>query len=452
VSNTSLAILGMVLITWIGGGALALLEETQGASGRRLLSVVLAGLGLSFVVALLAWFTFAAHLASIASFQPANLDQLLASASSVAATLTLFYGWVGVLVLGTAWTLYSATAPAAAGRVTGRSRGLANRSVLAVTAYIALPVLVIFLSLFLNLKNIQADIVYKTGLQFDDGGQPLAAIPLFKLSLTLAPGEDYYYLFLGRAYLNATAQQTDPTQRDQLLAEAQSQLQEARKLNPLNTDHTANLARLNRRWAELATDATVKAQHAQASDMYYSQAVVLSPNNAGLWNEWAALEFQVEGDQATAQQHLDQSFKIDSQFDQTYLLQGDLYSTEARAAATISDTAAAKALYDKAILSYQTGITGTIGASSLSNLRINLASAYVGDARPQDAINIYQQMLADNDASVSQWQIYLALSQLYVQVGNVDQARINGQLALQNVPSNDATDLKAVQDWISKLP
>jgi len=252
--------------------------------------------------------------------------------------------------------------------------------------------------------------------------------------------------------LNATNQQTDPTQRDQLLAEAQSQLQEARKLNPLNTDHTANLARLNRRWAELASDPTVKAQHAQASDKYYSQAVMLSPNNAGLWNEWAALEFQVNNDPTAAQTHLDQSFKIDKQFDQTYLLQGDLYATEARQAAAISNTVTAKALYDQAILAYQTGITGTIGSSSLSNLRINLASAYVGDGRPQDAINIYQEMLASNDTSVSQWQIYLALSQLYVQVGNVDQASINGQLALQAVPANDATDLKSVQDWVSRLP
>jgi tetratricopeptide (TPR) repeat protein/O-antigen ligase len=449
VANTSLAILGMVLITWLAGGLLALLEETQGSSGRNMGGIIVAGLGLSGGVALIAWFTFAAHLAAIASFQPANLDQLLASANSVSATLTLFYGWLGLSVLGTAAALDIATWPAGNGRAANRGRWPTNTSPVAVIAYIALPLLVVILSIFLNLQNIQADIVYKTGLQFDDAGQPLAAIPLFKLSLALAPGEDYYYLFLGRSYLNATNQQTDPTQRNQLLTEAQSQLEQARKLNPLNTDHTANLARLNRRWAELATDPTVRAQHAQASDMYYSQAVMLSPNNVGLWNEWAALEFQVNGDLTTAQTHLNQSFKIDSQFDQTYLLQGDLYATQARA---ITDTVASKALYEKAILSYQTGITGTIGAANLSNLRINLASAYVGAGRPQDAITIYQQMLASNDTSVSQWQIYLALSQLYVQVGNVDQARINGQLALQAVPANDATDLKTVQDWNAKLP
>src|SRR5258708_37849381 len=33
VNNTSLGILGLVLITWLAGGLLALLEETQGAAG-----------------------------------------------------------------------------------------------------------------------------------------------------------------------------------------------------------------------------------------------------------------------------------------------------------------------------------------------------------------------------------------------------------------------------------
>jgi tetratricopeptide (TPR) repeat protein/O-antigen ligase len=450
VNNTSLAILGMVLITWLAGGVLALLEETQGAAGRNMGGIIVAGLGLSAVMALIAWFTFAAHLATIAATPPpTTVDQLLATANFVAATLTNFYVWTALISLGMAWALSVALSRASNGRLAARGRAVANTSPLAILAYMTLPVLVVALSLFLNLQNIQADIIYKTGLQFDDGGQPLAAIPLFKLSLALTPGEDYYYLFLGRSYLNATNQQTDPTQQTQLLTEAQSQLEEARKLNPLNTDHTANLARLNRRWAELSTDPTVRAQHTQASDTYYSQAVMLSPNNAGLWNEWAALEFQVENDPQAAQTHLNQSFKIDSQYDQTYLLQGDLYSTAARA---ITDTVASKALFDKAILAYQTGITGTIGSSSLSNLHVNLASAYVGAGRPQDAISIYQAMITSNDTSVAQWQIYLALSQLYVQVGNVDQARINGQLALQAVPANDATDLKTVQDWISKLP
>src|SRR5262249_42678361 len=162
------------------------------------------------------------------SFQPTNLNELLSSANSVADTLTIFYVWVGLLVLGLGETLYLASAPPQTGRAGARGRGQTNNSPVAVIAYVALPVAAGVLSMILNLKNIQADIIYKPGLQFDDGGQPLAAIPLFKLSLQLAPGEDYYFLFLGRAYLNATNQQSDPTQRDQLLADAEGELEQAR--------------------------------------------------------------------------------------------------------------------------------------------------------------------------------------------------------------------------------
>jgi len=447
-NNPSFAILGMMLITWLAGGALILLEEPQGPRGRKLGSTIVAGLGLSALVALIAWLTFGAHLASIAAFQPTNLDQLLTSANSVAATLSIFYLWMAIAVAGMAAALDIEAWPVGSGRASARGRGLVNTSPMALITYVTLPVLVAVLSIFLNLQNIQSDIIYKTGLQFDDAGQPQAAIPLFKLSLALTPGEDYYYLFLGRSYLNATNQQTDATQRDQLLAEAQNQLEEARKLNPLNTDHTANLARLNRRWAELATVPAVRAQHAQASNSYYSQAVMLSPHNAGLWNEWAALEFQVNSDLTGAQTHLDQSFAIDKEFDQTYLLQGDLYATEAR---QITDTVASKAMFEKSITVYQTGLAISKDSPSTSNLSLNLASAYVGAGRPQDAIAVYQQMLASNTQGVNQWQLYLALSQLYAQTGDLAQARTNAQLALHAVPANDTTDQKSVQDWISRL-
>jgi tetratricopeptide (TPR) repeat protein/O-antigen ligase len=446
----SYAILGLMLITWIAGGALFLLEEPQNARRSSLGGAILASLGISGGVALVAWLTFAGHLASIASFQPTNLNELLSSANAVANTLSIFYIWVGLLVLGMGQALYVAASPPQTGRAAARGRGQTNNSPVAVIAYIALPVAAVVLSIVLNLQNIQSDIIYKTGLQFDDGGQPLAAIPLFKLSLQLAPGEDYYYLFLGRAYLNATNQQSDPTQRDQLLADAEGELEQARKLNPLNTDHTANLARLNRRWSELSTDPAVKAQHAQTSDTYYGQAVLLSPHNAGLWNEWAALGFQVLNNPVAAQQHLDQSFALDKQFDQTYMLQGDLLSTEARA---ITDTVASKALFNQAIGQYQTGITDSLesDSSNLSTLRINLASAYVGAGQPQNAIAVYQQLLASGANNVAQWQLYLALSQLYAQTGDVGQARSNANLALQALPASDTTDRKTVQDWITKL-
>jgi tetratricopeptide (TPR) repeat protein len=441
------AILGLMLITWLGGGALALLEEPQTMRGGRLWSTLAAGLGLSFVVTLIGWIAMTSHLANIASIQPQNLEELIASANAVAGTLTVFYVLVALVLLGLAVALIIERPLVVSGRAPGRGRGMANQSPLAILSYIVLPLAAPVLAVILNMQVIQADVIYKTGLQFDDGGQPQAAIPLFERALDLAPTEDYYYLFLGRAYLNATNAIADEAQRDVLLRDAEQQLHVARRLNPFNTDHTANLARLNRRWAELTSDPVLRVQRAQNSHNYYAQAIRLSPANAGLWNEWAALAFQVNNDPATAQEKLDQSFALDTLFDQTYLLQGDLYATLARQAA---DPESQQALFQQAIDTYLAGlVVAEERNTSGPNLRLNLAQAYLGAGRALDAIGVYQQVLERGDPGVNPWQVYLAISELYAQLGDLAQARAYAEFSLQSAPDGDKPSIQA---WLDQLP
>jgi tetratricopeptide (TPR) repeat protein len=329
-----------------------------------------------------------------------------------------------------------------------RARGQANTSPLAIVAYVTLPITAILMTVFLNLQVIQADIIYKTGLQFDDGGQPQVAIELYKRALGLAKGEDYYYLFLGRSYLNATAQVADAGQRETLLATAEEQLKLARGLNPLNTDHTANLARLNRRWAEMSPDANQRNQRTQNANDYYVAATSLSPNNAGLWNEWADLTLKLRGDTAAAQSYLDRSFALDEKFEQTYQLQGDLFMAEAQQQA--ADPTAQKGLLDKAIGAYQTGIElAQARQTSVSNARVNLASAYALAGRPQEAIDQYQTLLNDPGSGIDAWRLYLAISELQAQLGDMAQARSLAELALQAAPDADKT---TVQQWVERLP
>jgi tetratricopeptide (TPR) repeat protein len=445
--SRSYAVLGLMVITWLAGGTLALLEEPQTMRGANLWGTLGAGLVLSFGLTMIGWIAMTSHLANIASIQPQNLEQLLGSANAVAGTLTVFYVLTALLLLGLATALVVESPLLAAGRAGSRSRGLANRSPLAILAYVTLPLAAVLMSVFLNMQFIQADIIYKTGLQFDDTGQPQAAVPLFQRALALAPSEDYYYLFLGRAYLNLTNSLTDDAQRDQVLAEAEQQLKVARRLNPLNTDHTANLARLNRRWAELSADPGLRSQRATTADDYYGQAIQLSPNNAGLWNEWAALAFQVNGDPITAQQKLDRSFALDAIFDQTYLLQGDLFAWQAR-----QETApeAQQAAFQKAIDVYREGlVVAETRGTAAGNLRVNLASAYVGAGQLNEAIAVYQQVLEKGDAGVDPWRVNLAISELYAQMGDSPQARAYAELALQAAPDADKPN---VQAWLDQLP
>ena len=125
-----------------------------------------------------------------------------------------------------------------------------------------------------NLNPVRADIIYKQAEAIRNSGQLDLAIAHFKRARELNPTEDFYDLWLGAAFLDkaSTPLQTPSllsnsvtmdaltalsfektyqlNQSDALIA-AQAVLQYARALNPLNTDHSANLARLHRRWADL---------------------------------------------------------------------------------------------------------------------------------------------------------------------------------------------------------
>ena len=124
-----------------------------------------------------------------------------------------------------------------------------------------------------NLNVIIADIYYKNGDAYDKSGRWDGSVPAYQQALKLAPSQDFYYLFLGRAYMElakrvADAQRAPATytvndlmtmtsaqlqrmSRQDMLNASLTSLLEARRLNPLNTDHTANLGRLYRFWGEI---------------------------------------------------------------------------------------------------------------------------------------------------------------------------------------------------------
>jgi tetratricopeptide (TPR) repeat protein len=98
---------------------------------------------------------------------------------------------------------------------------------------------------------------------------------------------------------------------------------EAQRVNSLNTDHTANLARLYRTWADLdGAEPTVRQQWLDRSILLYDTAITLSPNAAHLWNERGnALLAAGKNEEALAS--FEQSLSLDTLFDQTYLLLAD---------------------------------------------------------------------------------------------------------------------------------
>ena len=197
----------------------------------------------------------------------------------------------------------------------------------------------------------RADIVYKQGQQFDNQRQWTLSIDLYRRALAARTTEDHYMLFLGRSLLEQAKQAPDegtfqlgasPDFEDilalepihigamnkvELLRAAEVVLTRAQEVNPLNTDHTANLARLYRTWADLIGDGDERAKQLDSSSEAYEMAVTLSPNAAHLWNE-RGNAFLASNDRDLALKAYEHSLSIDPLYDQTYLLLADFYNRE----------------------------------------------------------------------------------------------------------------------------
>jgi tetratricopeptide (TPR) repeat protein len=195
-----------------------------------------------------------------------------------------------------------------------------------------------------NLNTIIADISYKRGFSFDAQRQFDQAIPAYQDALNLAPNQDFYFLFLGRAFLELAKGVQKPnvtpaftasgdvvrgiqlTQvarlgKDDLLELSRASLEEARALNPLNTDHYANLGRLYRYWGELGDR-----QKLEVSNRYYTQALTLSPQAAHLWAEWSEL-LLAKGQVDQAIEKATTGVKIDSIYPTNHVYLGDSFLT-----------------------------------------------------------------------------------------------------------------------------
>ena len=205
-----------------------------------------------------------------------------------------------------------------------------------------------------NLRIVQADVSFKTAELFAKPGSWPVAIAIYQRANELAPNEDYYYLFLGRAYLEYAKSLSDADESNALISQAARDLQKAQALNPLNTDHTANLARLYNLWASTTSDPQLFEERADLSDKYFQQALMLSPNNARLWDEWAMLHLNVLQQPERAYQYLQSALELDPSYDWTYALLGDYYSRYA--ATQASDAQSKQNALEKAAEAYQTAL------------------------------------------------------------------------------------------------
>jgi tetratricopeptide (TPR) repeat protein/O-antigen ligase len=350
---------------------------------------------------------------------------------------------------------------------------------------------VIFLVITVNINLVKADIVYKQGQQFDQQGNWLSSIELYRRALATRQTEDQYMLFLGRALLEqakrapATGTYQLPAQprlndvlglnpdevaqmsQDELLRAAETVLLDAQTVNPLNTDHTANLARLYRTWADLeASDPAKRQEMLQKSIAMYDKAVMLSPNAAHLWNE-RGNAFAAEGDDTQALTSYEKSLTIDKLFEQTYLLMADVFERTGQGDKVVPLLEQGIEMFTKAnvpsattqLLSYLSvaqARKGDLPGAVATNMRLlelvpgnvaamrNLAILARDQGQPDEAMQWVNQALAAAGQNATELKpLYQLAAELHQAQGDTAQVIMQYE-NIRQIDPNDATALSTL--------
>lgn len=329
----------LMVFTWLLSATVGLTVESLAQRKAPPLNWWLRGYGLHAAVVWLGWLFYGLVQGwrLIPGSGGTTLDEQLAHVAGHFAIFT----WVIIL-----WILLSGTVyawPRLRERIS-----FATRPAISLVTGVVMAVFVFFVVSTVNVALVRADIIYKQGQQFDNQGNWVSSIELYRRALAARKTEDHYMLFLGRALLEQAKDVTTPgtyalaaeatiddvlaltpdkvaaMSRADLLRSAEIVLREAQRINPLNTDHTANLARLYRTWSDLTSDATERQQKLDDSINEYNMAVTLSPNAAHLWNEKGNAHL-ARGEDADAEAAYKHGLTIDPVFEQTYLLLADFY-------------------------------------------------------------------------------------------------------------------------------
>jgi tetratricopeptide (TPR) repeat protein len=448
-ARTSYGLLALVLTTWLLGCLLFASESYTIWQARRTGAdtavwgkTILAALGISMLVALLFWIWHAAGLAGLNRSAATTIEQVMGQVRSSEHILTRYY--IGLLalvfILG-----YFVIANWPANALRWQAFSLAT----------ALAVLLVAFSMaaYTNLRVIQADISFKTAEIFARPGSWPAAIEIYDRARDLAPSEDYYYLFLGRAYLEHAKTLQNPVERENLIDQASQDLIQAQRINPLNTDHTANLARLYSLWTTYTENPTLQAQRAEKADDYFAQAASLSPNNARLWDEWAVHKLNAMDDPQGGYERLQRALEIDPYYDWTYALLADYLARFASNEPGVTPEKRLEIMQQAA--DYYLQALERVDEANIQS-RYGYLIAYGGVMAqmglPDKAIQVYEQALQEWPDHPEGWRLTGALGQLYAQVGQVERALAYAQQALEAAPVDQRGQIEALIEQLGGAP
>ena len=393
---------------------------------------------------------YAGRLAAIARLLPKNQYDVLAQTQDFGELLTGYYFWIAAIIMMSAFFL--------ADRMTSQKTPGHALAIGAAPVFLILSVILIQMT---NLRVVKADMVFKVAEPFVKSNQWKMATLLYQRALELAPMEDHYYLFLERSYLEQAKSAQSLEERDSLIMSAEADLKVAQAINPLNTDHTANLARLFNWWATRAPDEETMQKRGEIASGYFATAANLSPNNMAIWGEWAILNIQVLNQPQKAHDLLAHAIAIDPEYSFTQGLMGDFYRLMADSANNIPDKRLA---LEQAASYYQVAIQvhnrrDTALKSTylryLANTYIELAGASESEESNVyhwEAIKALEDALNSDLANSDRWRVQETLAGLYATLGQKQTALMYANEALQNAAEGESARIQALINSLQEMP
>ncbi len=441
----SLGILILLFVTAVTGILLFAAENEDKPENqawvRRLsiMSVLSVGIGVIFFL------IQGISLAALARSTVTNQAELINEVASIGSLLAKYYIYTLLVVIFIAFLLPTEWPSRSTG---GNTFSLLLAPVLLITVVLATSTS--------NLKVIDADITFKMAEPFTKNSQWDIATGLYQRSLQLTPSEDHYYLFLGRSYLEQAKATEATSEQDSLVLQAERDLKVAQSINPLNTDHTANLARLYSWWAGQATSITTKADRAQTASNYYATSLTLSPNNSTLWDEWAVLYMQLLNQPQVALEKLNHALSLDPKYSFTQGLLGDYYlriANAAKDATSKEDALLTAANFYRTAADVAKTTDTTPKASYLVSLgNVFAAAAGVDPANVnreqlQQAVDAMKEAIDSGLSTSDLWRVQQAIAKLYLQLGDKANAQSYANQALESAPQ---TAVSQIQDLITQ--
>ncbi len=365
--------------------------------------------------------------ASLTKITVTTLQQIVDVADKLSSLLGQYYGLIYTLLTLIALALTLGDRP------TKRWGHPASYVVLVILLFLSVPVI---RAGCYNL--IRADIIYKQGGVFannNNANDKQIGIAHYERSIGYTPREDYYYLFLGKAYLELAQilpEETSWEQREAVFRKTEEVLTRARELNPLNTDHSANLARFYKSWAARITTVELRKQGLtekqkkalkeqrdallQKSLENYEIALTLSPHNPIIWNELAMLYSIDMHDTQKATETISKSLQVDPGFDQTWQILGDMRSTQGD--------------FEGAIEAYQKALE----LKENCNVRRAVGTLQAQLERWEEAAETLEAGLKKCGKKRDAWEYYRVLAIAYANTGQVPKAIETANVALEKAP------------------